>query len=195
VPSPLLWGDKTVIEERFDPRHWRITTVPRILTFRYPQSGAGIADLFRQTYGPTVRTFEALEEDRRERLAAELTEHWSRHARSTGEMTEVDSEYLETVAAAAVDYARNAAATNFGLLAATSSNAMAGPSGVLRPCSQLRRVATLTPIIIANSTCVCPSCRRTALMSVASKTWTREGLASFRRIFPACFTLVTSSSN
>lgn len=98
MPSPLLWGDQAVIEERFDEQNWRVTTTPRTLTFRYPHSGAGIADLFRETYGPTVRTFEALEEDRRASLAADLTEHWTKHARPAGGVTEVDSAYLEIVA-------------------------------------------------------------------------------------------------
>jgi hypothetical protein len=44
-----------------------------------------------------------------------------------------------------------ASATAFGFLAATRNNANAGPSGVRRPCSQFRNVATLTPIMRANS--------------------------------------------
>ena len=43
----------------------------------------------------------------------------------------------------------SASMTAFGLRAATRSNANAGPSGVRRPCSQLRSVATLTPIMSA----------------------------------------------
>jgi hypothetical protein len=38
-----------------------------------------------------------------------------------------------------------------GFSAATISSARAGPSGLRRPCSQFCRVATLTPIIYANS--------------------------------------------
>lgn len=40
-----------------------------------------------------------------------------------------------------------ASATARGLRAATRRSARAGPSGVRRPCSQLRRVATLMPIM------------------------------------------------
>ena len=98
VPSPLLWGDEDVLRERFDDRTWRLTNTRRMLTFRYPHTPLGSAELFRGTYGPTVRTFEALDEDRRAAFAADLAAHWSSHQRASGTTTEVESEYLEVVA-------------------------------------------------------------------------------------------------
>jgi hypothetical protein len=98
VPSPLLWGDEGAIRERFDESAWRLTTAVRTLTFRYPHTPAGTAELFRATYGPTVRAFEALDEDHRASLAADLASHWTSHQRGTGSVTEVDAEYLEVVA-------------------------------------------------------------------------------------------------
>ncbi len=65
-------------------------------------------------------------------------------------------------------YALNASATAPGFSAATFRRARAGPSGVRRPCSQLRRVATLTPIMRANSDCDLSSLMRIALMSAGS---------------------------
>ena len=98
IPSPLLWGEETTVRQRFDESLWDVTTSVRTLTFRYPHTPAGTAELFRGAYGPTVRTFEALDEDRRAALAAELTAHWTAHHRAGAPMTEVDSEYLEVVA-------------------------------------------------------------------------------------------------
>ena len=98
IPSPLLWGDPETIRQRFDARYWNVTTTLRTLTFRYPHSPAGTAELFRGAYGPTVRTFEALDEDRRASLAGDLTAHWTRHHPSSAPMTQVDAEYLEVVA-------------------------------------------------------------------------------------------------
>ena len=98
VPSPLLWGDLDAVRERFDDRTWRLSTTVRTLTFRYPHTPAGTSELFRATYGPTVRAFEALDEDHRASLAADLAAHWSKHQRGTGSTTEVDAEYLEVVA-------------------------------------------------------------------------------------------------
>ncbi len=98
VPSPLLWGDEETVRERFDGSLWEVETAVRTLTFRYPHTPAGTAELFRAAYGPTVRTFEGLGEDGRAALAAELTAHWTRHHRPSAPATEVDAEYLEVVA-------------------------------------------------------------------------------------------------
>lgn len=98
IPSPLLWGDESVIRERFDESLWRVASTRRTLTFRYPHTPAGTAELFRTAYGPTVRTFEALAEERRDALAADLAAHWARHQRPGAQTTEVDSEYLEIIA-------------------------------------------------------------------------------------------------
>jgi SAM-dependent methyltransferase len=98
VPSSLLWGDERTVRQRFDARLWHVATSVRTLTFRYPHTPAGTAELFRAAYGPTVRTFEALDEDRRASLAGDLTAHWTRHHRPSAPMTEVEAEYLEVVA-------------------------------------------------------------------------------------------------
>lgn len=100
VPSPLLWGDEDALRERFDARLWTVSTSVRTLTFRFPHTAAGTAELFRGAYGPTVRTFEALDEDRRAAFAGHLAAHWERHRRVDSAIgtTEVDAEYLEVVA-------------------------------------------------------------------------------------------------
>jgi SAM-dependent methyltransferase len=98
LPSPLQWGDEAFIRDRFDDRDWRVATTVRTLTFRYPHSPVGTAALFRAAYGPTVRAFEGLSEDRRSGLEADLVDHWVQHQRSTARTTEVDSEYLEVIA-------------------------------------------------------------------------------------------------
>jgi len=98
IPSPLLWADETVLRERFDERTWKLTTTKRTLTFRYPHTPAGTAELFRAAYGPTVRAFAALDENGRASFAADLAEHWSWHQRGGSETTEVAAEYLEVIA-------------------------------------------------------------------------------------------------
>jgi len=98
VASPLLWGDPSVIADRFGRDEWGVTTKVRTLTFRYPYTPVETAELFRVSYGPTVRTFEALDAERRPQLAAALVDHWIRHQRSDARTTEVDAEYLEVIA-------------------------------------------------------------------------------------------------
>ena len=96
--SPLLWGDDATIHEWFDPSKWDVTTSRRTLTFRYPQTPAGTAELFRAFYGPTVRTFEALDENRRAFLAGDLADLWARGQTPGAHGTQVDSEYLQVEA-------------------------------------------------------------------------------------------------
>lgn len=98
VPSPLSWSDEEVLRARFDDRTWRLTTSVRSVTFRYPYTPAGTAELFRGAYGPTVRTFEALDEDQRAAFSAELAAHLTSHNRAGVASTEFDSEYLEVIA-------------------------------------------------------------------------------------------------
>jgi ubiquinone/menaquinone biosynthesis C-methylase UbiE len=98
APSPLLWGDESVIHRRFDSDNWNVKTRVRTLTFRYPYTPGGTAKLFRTSYGPTVRVFESLDNEQRELLAAELLDHWTKHQRPGKRITEVDSNYLEVVA-------------------------------------------------------------------------------------------------
>ncbi len=98
IPSPILWGDEDVVRERFPIDAWEVRTTRRTLTFRYPHTGAGIAELFRGSYGPTVRAFESIDEDQRARLAEALTRQWTSHARAVESGSEVDSTYLEVVA-------------------------------------------------------------------------------------------------
>lgn len=98
IPSPLLWGDADVLRERFDSRMWSLTMTPRVLTFRFPHSPSGTAELFRQAYGPTVRTFEALDDAGRATLARRLTDHWLANQRGDDSSTHVNAEYVEVVA-------------------------------------------------------------------------------------------------
>lgn len=98
VPSTLLWGDEQVMRERFPAHLWEVRFTRRTLTFRYPHSPAGTAELFRGAYGPTVRTFEAIDEDARVRFATRLRELWESRAAAQVIGTIVESEYLEMVA-------------------------------------------------------------------------------------------------
>lgn len=98
LASPLLWADEAIVRERLPEQDWLVSLTPRTLTFKYPHSPIKTAELFRTAYGPTVRTFQALEEDRHEAFAAELENHWVQHHRGTEDSTEVRADYLEIVA-------------------------------------------------------------------------------------------------
>lgn len=97
-PSSLAWGDDAAVRALLGEHRWRIATVKRRLTFRYPHSPRGTAELFRAAYGPTVTVMQALDEDGRAQLHAELSDHWARNALDAAGFTEVESEYLEVMA-------------------------------------------------------------------------------------------------
>lgn len=98
LPSTLLWGEEETLRERFAASDWSLTVTKRMLRFKYPHTPAGTAELFRGTYGPTVRTFEALDEDGRARFSNALRELWTTWAIPGTDGTQVDSEYVEVIA-------------------------------------------------------------------------------------------------
>jgi SAM-dependent methyltransferase len=97
LPSPLQWGDPEAVRERLGADLWKVETRVRMLTFRYPYTPAGTAELFRGSYGPSVRAFEAIDENSRAMLGGGLAAHWTGD-RAGAVTTEVDAEYLEVVA-------------------------------------------------------------------------------------------------
>jgi Methylase involved in ubiquinone/menaquinone biosynthesis len=98
LPSPLLWGDAAVIRERLDARDWNVSVAQRTLTFHFPHSPAGTAQLFCTSYGPTVRLMESLDEEQRALFTRDLTDHWASRQRGSEENTVVDAEYVEVIA-------------------------------------------------------------------------------------------------
>ena len=97
VPSTLLWGDEAVVRERLAGAR-EVTVATRTVEFNYPTSPAGVIELFRDWYGPTVRTFEALDANGRAKLFDDLLTLWSEHNLATDGTTRVESEYLEVTA-------------------------------------------------------------------------------------------------
>jgi len=96
VPSALAWGDDTSVRERFAAAR-SVTLTRRTLRFRFPVPPAGVARLFCEAYGPTLRTLEALDPRGREGLYGDLVELWTRANLATDGTTQVDSEYLEVL--------------------------------------------------------------------------------------------------
>lgn len=97
VPSVLLWGDQRTVTERFGQNARPLMLARRTITFTYPFSPAGVVELFRTCYGPTVRTFAAIDPDQRVALQAELTALWTEQNVATDGTTRVEAEYLEVV--------------------------------------------------------------------------------------------------
>ncbi len=115
LPSPLLWGDETVVRSRFDGVIEDLRTTRQIARMCFPFDPAGTVDFFRRYYGPTLRSFAALDSAAQAALRRDLVELQARHNVSTrAGQTETRAEYLEVHArkrqeVAPVHYAEAAA--------------------------------------------------------------------------------------
>jgi ubiquinone/menaquinone biosynthesis C-methylase UbiE len=96
--SPLQWGDESVVRTRLAPYVTDLRFAPRMARLRYPFRPAQTVDFFRQFYGPTLRTFAALDAAGQSRLHDDLEDMFRRHNRASDGVTEVAAEYLEVVA-------------------------------------------------------------------------------------------------
>jgi SAM-dependent methyltransferase len=98
MPAPVLWGDESVVRERFGAgvSDLRLTRVK--YRFDYPFGPADVVEFFRQHYGPTTRAFGSLGDPEQTALRTELVDLWTSENQS-GEpaRTIVDAEYLEVV--------------------------------------------------------------------------------------------------
>lgn len=97
VASPMLWGAETHLESIFgDTVDW-VAHTRRTFTFRFT-SAEEFVDVFATYYGPTLKAFEALDDDGREALAADLADLARRHDRLImGGPIAIPGEYLESV--------------------------------------------------------------------------------------------------
>ena len=97
VPSPLLWGSEDVVRTRLGAGVSSLALTRRVMTFEFPFGPEQVVNEFRLWYGPTLRAFAALDEEKRIALRLDLERLWSEHNRASDGMTRVESEYLEVV--------------------------------------------------------------------------------------------------
>jgi hypothetical protein len=98
MPSPVLWGDESVVRERLGPGVSHLSMTRRHYSLDYPFSPAETVELFRQYYGPTNRAFHSLDERSSDKLREELERLWSTYNRAGSDLTFVPAEYLEVIA-------------------------------------------------------------------------------------------------
>jgi len=94
--SPIQWGTEDRLRELFGDAIAEIRLETRHLTFRY-RSPQTWVDYWRRYYGPTLKAFEAVGEEGRAALEADLLENIARFNRADDGTMVVPSEYLEAV--------------------------------------------------------------------------------------------------
>jgi SAM-dependent methyltransferase len=95
LQSPMQWGNEARIRELFGDRA-KISSERRLFNFRY-QSAAHWIEIFRKFYGPTHKTFAALDAAGQERLNAALVKLLEQHNVAGATSLVVPAEYLEVV--------------------------------------------------------------------------------------------------
>ena len=98
MPSTLLWGDPRIVQDRLRAGVSQFRFKRRFMVLAYPFGPEQTVELFRTWYGPTVRAFGALGEERQRELFADLVQLWADHNLGGPDTTRVESEYLEVVA-------------------------------------------------------------------------------------------------
>ena len=94
--SPALWGTRGRIAELFDPRTTPVESALRNFVFRY-RTPAHWLEVFKNYYGPVLKTFGALEPAAQGALQRDLMDLIDRFNRSGDGSMVVPSEYLEIV--------------------------------------------------------------------------------------------------
>jgi SAM-dependent methyltransferase len=96
VKSPALWGTSVRITELFGAGAAAITADSRLFSFRY-RSPQHFVDIFKNTYGPVLKAFAALDETNQRGLEQDLLALIGRMNRAEDGTMVVPSEYLEVV--------------------------------------------------------------------------------------------------
>jgi SAM-dependent methyltransferase len=96
LPSPLLWGDETIVRTRFNGGTEGLQLTRHIARMRYPFPPAEAVDFFRRYYGPTLRAFDSLPAAGQAALLKDLVELQTKHNVATQpNQTDTPAEYLQ----------------------------------------------------------------------------------------------------
>ena len=98
MPSPLLWGNETVVRERLNDGITELKLSKHLYPFHYPFPPSEMVEFFRTYYGPTNRAFAALDAAGQTALRHDLEQLWTQQNRATDGTTRYQAEYLEVIA-------------------------------------------------------------------------------------------------
>jgi SAM-dependent methyltransferase len=96
IDSPALWGTRGRLAELFENDATSIRAEPRHFVFRYRSPEHWLA-VFKDTYGPMLKAFAALDAPKQQALTGDLLQLIAHFNRATDGTMVVPSEYLEIV--------------------------------------------------------------------------------------------------
>lgn len=96
IDSPALWGKRGRLAELFENDATSIRAEPRHFVFRYRSPEHWVA-VFKDTYGPMLKAFAALDAPKQQALTEDLLQLIAHFNRATDGTMVVPSEYLEIV--------------------------------------------------------------------------------------------------
>ncbi len=95
VPAPVLWGEESIVRDRFGDKAQSVKAQRREAQFDYPFGPAEVVQFFRTYFGPTHMAFARLDGAGQQKLASDLEQLWTDHNEGDGTHTVVRAEYLE----------------------------------------------------------------------------------------------------
>ncbi len=98
VPAPVLWGDPLTVSQRLGADFSNLQLTKRMYPFQYPFPPSKVVEFWRTYYGPTHRTFAALNAPEQDLLRREFETLLAAHNRASEGMTCFESEYLQVIA-------------------------------------------------------------------------------------------------
>jgi SAM-dependent methyltransferase len=96
APSPAFWGTRDGLDALFGGGAAAIEATQRSFAFRY-RSAAHCLEVFRGTYGPVLKAFEALKPDGQTALEADILDLFARFNRAADGALVAPASYLEIV--------------------------------------------------------------------------------------------------
>jgi SAM-dependent methyltransferase len=97
IRAPVEWGSEPRLRELFGDAVTELRVTPRDFVFRYASPEAFV-DYSRANYGPTLKAFQALDDDGGKQLYANLVDLAARHDVSTDGTLRIPSTYVEVLA-------------------------------------------------------------------------------------------------
>jgi ubiquinone/menaquinone biosynthesis C-methylase UbiE len=95
LPPPVLWGVPGKVSERFGDKVTDLTMTPVMADMIFDRDPAGVVELFRTYFGPTMMAFKAIPEDQHEAYRSDMESLFAENNIATDGTTHEKGEFLE----------------------------------------------------------------------------------------------------